>query len=142
MKSMSALKSTLEKHAEALGLTQEDAGPIQRVKLPVATADKVALGLGCCLLAAGSAALSVWMVVPTLLLTGAASALLVRHLNAANAMPHRTSMEAGVQLGGAAVQEMLDEEEERMSCWNRDISANPMFHSSLVNIAYDDHRHD
>jgi hypothetical protein len=129
--------SNLEHHAAALGLTHEDAASLQRAKSAVSTTDKVLLGLGCCALAGGSAAVSVWMVVPTLIVTGVASVLLVRHLDAASGAPHRTTMDSGIGLGGAAVQEMLDEGQEWMSGSNRNIVLDPVFRTTPSNIYYD-----
>lgn len=138
---MKAADSSLEKHAVALGLNSEDVAPVQRVKPPVATSDKVLLGLGCCVFAAGSAALSIWMVVPTLFLSCAAAALLVRHLHAANAASHSRTMGPGLELDGAAVFRSVEDEQEGLSTRNRNIALDPVFRTTPSNIYYYDYHH-
>ena len=141
---MSIQNSDLEKHAAALGLTQEDAAPIQRVLPPVATADKVLLGIGCCGLAAASAVISVWMIVPTLLLSGIAAALLVRHLNAILSIPSLLGSTAEIPVDGRtwAMDHHKRQTKKRDDDWSTNTYLNPTFRWMEGNVFHDDHRHD
>lgn len=140
---MNKNNSELERRAAELGLTHEDPKPVQRAKAPVATADRVLLGVGCCLLAAGSAALNVWLVVPTLVVSGIAAAVLVCHLSAAKLLrqPPQTEFESELD-GGWLLDRLNDAERERQEKRNRDMALNPLYRSMPINIHHDHDRHD
>lgn len=133
--------SELERHAAALGLTHEDPRPVQLDTAPVATSDRILLGVGCCLLAAGSALLSVWLIVPTLVVSGVAATLLLRHLNVATSLPaHRWTGPEAESSGDWLLRKLRDDARDREEEWNRDIVSNPVFREMPCNLYYDRHR--
>jgi hypothetical protein len=139
---MNTPRSRLKQHATELGLTQEDSKPIARIKEPMGRSDKLLLVGACCVIALASAAFSIWLVVPTLLIASIGCVALVHFIDSTRALSHTSvrSRDDAEDEGEELLRRMSRKRAQDLDEWNRDVVSNPMFRSSLSNINHDDRR--